>query len=107
MGWLWLAGIAAAAVAVDRVALWAEARGWIYWRHRKPDSNAGGVFSDLVELFEPSHRHLVEEQQWERYRTAQPESGAPPSRNLTIDLDAGTATVDPDPAARGDNPAGR
>lgn len=91
MIWAWLAGAAVAAFALDRAALWAESRGWIYWRRRKPGGGGGGVFNELVELFEPAHRHVVEEQDWRRYQVAERESGDPPL--LAVDLDSGSATL--------------
>ena len=31
--------IALAVLALDRLGLWAESRGWIYWRRRKPEAS--------------------------------------------------------------------
>ncbi len=93
MTWLWaVLGLAGAAVGVDRLGLWAESHGWLYWRHRKPGSAgpSGGILVDLIEVFQPQHRHVVEEQDRERLTIRQHGSGAPP---FDIDLDAGTALI--------------
>lgn len=103
MTWLWtLLGLAGLVVGLDRLGLWAEARGWIYWRRSRPSATGSGgdILTDLIELFQPAHRHLVEEQQYERRTIAQFGSAAPP---LDVDLDAGTATLRPDDDA-GDRP---
>jgi len=42
MGWRWLPVVAVVLVAVDRLALAAEARGWLYWR-RRPASAGNGI----------------------------------------------------------------
>ena len=43
MGWRWLPVVAAVLVAVDRLALAAEARGWLYWRRRPASVDDGTV----------------------------------------------------------------
>lgn len=51
-------GLIAAIFALDRVACWMEARGWIYWRHKKGSASAmGNVFAVLNEAFDPSVKH--------------------------------------------------
>jgi len=60
----WLGVIAAAVaglVAVDRLLLAAEARGWIYWRRRtsSPGTRAGALL-ELHALLEPDRRHTAE-----------------------------------------------
>ena len=61
---------------LDRAALWAEARGWIYWRRRKASGNAlGAVTLELQQIFESGKaRHVIEAQ-----RDAKPESPDPGS----------------------------
>ena len=60
----WLA-IALAAVAcllvIDRLLLAAEARGWIYWRHRKSSpGTAAGALLELHAMLQPDRRHAAE-----------------------------------------------
>lgn len=96
MTWLWwVLGAIALAVVLDRVALWAESRGWIYWRRSSAKGGAGGaVLGDVFLLFQPNQQHVVDERERQRLTIAQKESGEPP---LGIDLDAGTAVLPPPP----------
>jgi hypothetical protein len=45
--------------AIDRLASWAESRGWIYWRRRKasPGTRAGAML-EIQSLLEPGKRHV-------------------------------------------------
>ena len=66
LSWYSVAGWgAAAAVAlwlVDRAALWAEDRGWFYWRKRQPDrASSGNAMLEVQALLEPQKVHVVEE----------------------------------------------
>ena len=76
---LWLVVVAVAVVAFDRLGLWAERRGWIFYRTRKP--SPGSVGSALLQaqaLLEPQVRYVVEER---RERPAEDQdAGDPPSR---------------------------
>jgi hypothetical protein len=76
-----LLGLAVAAgfYSLHRLALWAERRGWIYYRNKQ--GNSGTLSNAVLEvhsLFEPSKRHVLEE----RRRDPQEErdSGAPGPR---------------------------
>lgn len=56
-----LVGIVSLIIAIDRLGLWAEARGWVYWRRTKPSSSAaGGAFLALDAFADPGARHVVE-----------------------------------------------
>ncbi len=102
MTWLWWGlGAVVALLVLDRIALWAESRGWIYWRRRSRGGGGGGVFADVYLLFQPSRQHIVEEQDRQRLTIAQKETGEPP---LGIDLDGGTAVLPP-PKHSGDEDA--
>ncbi len=96
MTWLgWVLGTVVLAVAVDRMAVWAEARGWIYRRRRSPEPRGGGgPLGDVFELFQPSRQHLVAERDRQRLTIAQRESDEPQPE---IDLDGGTARLSPPP----------
>jgi len=91
MGWWWFPVVAAVLVAVDRLALAAEARGWLYWRRSKGGSGAGsGAIGELIEAFQPNRAHTVEETQRQRRDIVQRGTEGPP---LGVDLDAGVALV--------------
>ena len=53
-----LAVIVLGLVAIDRAALWAEARGWIYWRRRKRVGGQVGaaVAAELGAILSPAER---------------------------------------------------
>ncbi|TDP32766.1 hypothetical protein DFR75_1053 [Nocardia ignorata] len=50
-GMFWVAGVVAGVIVADRIAVWAEGRGWIYWRHRP--RNAGVGVSALGQVESP------------------------------------------------------
>lgn len=63
-------------------------------KHRPTSGSAGsGALGELVEVFQPSRHHLVEEMQRQEHDVVQS-----PSADPGIDLDAGTAVVRPAPA---------
>jgi hypothetical protein len=76
--WLILvAGIVLILFALDRVAVWMESRGWLYYRRVKPSSsNLGNAFLELQSLLEPGKRHVIEFRREEH--DEQTDSGAPP-----------------------------
>ena len=53
-----------ALLAADRLCLWMEGRGWIYWRRRKPDPR-GAALGAVEEVFSPAHVHMVAQRQSE------------------------------------------
>lgn len=61
-----VAGIVAALWAIDRLALAAEARGWIYWRRRQASlGTRAGAMLEIQALLEPGRRHVIEARQSE------------------------------------------
>ncbi len=56
-----LLAIVAAMFAIDRLGLWMETRGWIYWRKKKRKGAAGVV--ELFGAFDPGLKHLNEVRQ--------------------------------------------
>jgi hypothetical protein len=70
------------------------------WRERRRSGTGGGPFGDLLEVFQPSRRHVVEETERQRHAAQLPESGAPP----LVDLDAGTVVLAPPGPPRPDVP---
>jgi hypothetical protein len=63
MTWIgWAAVAVVVLIVVDRLALAAESRGWIYWRRRKPTrSTVGTAVLRVQAIFEPQIEHVVEE----------------------------------------------
>lgn len=45
----------------DRVLLWMEDRGWIFYRRSRPDpKNLGPAFLEIESLFQPDKRQVLE-----------------------------------------------
>src|SRR5690349_4903876 len=57
--------VALALVAVDRLALWMERRGWIYWRKVKPKGGGGmsRTLTTMQEFVQPEIQHVIEDRQ--------------------------------------------
>ncbi|MFZ2528816.1 MAG: DUF6191 domain-containing protein [Rhodococcus sp. (in: high G+C Gram-positive bacteria)] len=88
---IWLALVVVVALLIDRAGLYAERRGLIYWRKRKPEGGGGGgVFGEFQTLLSPSYQHVAEEQQRQRTSRQEQGTGADP---LGVDLDAGTVRL--------------
>jgi hypothetical protein len=62
---------------LHRLAVWAEARGWIYYLHRHGSSGAlGNAFLEVQSMIEPSARVALEERVKDDHEGD--ESGDPP-----------------------------
>lgn len=61
-GWLWITGaVVVGLLVVDRVLLWAESRGWIYYRRNKPRGGAAVYhFLEMSSIFSPSMQEVIE-----------------------------------------------
>ena len=74
---LFLFATGAILYAMHRLALWAEARGWIYYLHSKATSSTlGNAFLEVQSLIEPGKRNLVEIRQEEAVE--EDDQGEPP-----------------------------
>lgn len=73
---------------VDRVLLWAEVHGWIYWRKRRGSSAGAAAIGELVQVFQPS-------QQFAREEKSRLEAGVEQGRaEGDIDLELGRVRVE-------------
>ncbi len=76
---MWVALIVVAVVLAlagygsHRLALWAEARGWIYYKNKRRPAGVG--LSLIGQIYQPSIEHAVEEEQSERTKADQDDSG--------------------------------
>jgi hypothetical protein len=62
---------------LHRTALWAEDRGWIYYKRRKATTSAlGSAFLEVQSLLEPEKQQLAEVQKAERVE--EDDQGEPP-----------------------------
>lgn len=58
-----LAVVVAGLITIDRIGLWAERKGWIFWRKgngKRVDAGSGAL-AVMDELFAPSKTHVIEE----------------------------------------------
>ena len=61
---------------LHRLALWAESKGWIYYRtKRMPPGAAGMAMMEVNQIFEPKVEHVLEEMRSENIRAEETESG--------------------------------
>ena len=71
---MWAIIVLAGLYLVDRLALWAEGQGWIYYRKRHASSSTvGNAFLEVMKIFDPGKRHVIEERV--KKGTAAQESG--------------------------------
>jgi hypothetical protein len=47
---------------LDRLLLWAERKGWIYWRKTKPKPDGDAILGGFFEVFQPNRTVIVAEQ---------------------------------------------
>jgi len=71
-GLLVVSGLAVAAYALHRLALFAESSGWIFYKTRPPRVRMLGMLEELVD---PRVEYTVEEQSSEAIRADQSETG--------------------------------
>ncbi len=77
MGWIAIPLLLGAALyGIHRLALWAEDRGWIYYKNQKPGAY-GTAFVHATSMFAPEIEHVIDEQQSEAQKAYVTESGDP------------------------------
>ena len=87
MGWLVaIAAVVAAGYAIHRLALWADGRGFIYYK-TKPRFR-GSSLGLLESVYNPAMEHVVEERGGERARGSQDESGDDPEASQSGSSDS-------------------
>lgn len=74
----WIGAIGVALLAVDRLALWAESRGWIYWRRKKAQTGAlSAVFAEMNVITNPAAEHVIAAKDGKKFEER--ENGDPPA----------------------------
>lgn len=56
---LWILVVIGVLIALDRLFLWMEAKGWVYYRKVKSKSSGAGIFLG-GNVFDPGAKHLAE-----------------------------------------------
>jgi hypothetical protein len=81
---LWLMGVVAALYALHRLALWAEAQGWIYYRKSGGfTTRTGNAMLEIQQLLEPEKKHVIEMKQEQKAERDDSGDGADPNRPQT------------------------
>lgn len=78
--WGWLLILVGAAIAVDRVMVALERRGWVRWRNTKGvgATAMGAVMGEVADAFQPGRRIIAERRLFDQVRVDGSQSGAPP-----------------------------
>jgi hypothetical protein len=83
MWWLLWVGLAVVGLyGLHYLALWAESRGWIYYRTNHPPLGAAGLaMMEVVSIIHPQMECVIEEVRSEQAQSEQDQNGegAPPS----------------------------
>ncbi|MFI8976737.1 DUF6191 domain-containing protein [Nocardia asteroides] len=66
---------AVAVAGIDRLGLWAERRGWIYWRRTRGTGAGAGMLSVVDEVVNPASRHTVEERESKQHTRVEDGTG--------------------------------
>ncbi len=62
-----LCAICAGLFLLDRLLLWMERCGWIFYRRRKPDpASVGSALLQLHQMAQPDRKYMIEARQRER-----------------------------------------
>lgn len=77
MWWLLWLGLAAVGLyGLHLLALWAEARGWIYYRTKHMPAGAAALaLLEVTSILDPQVTHVVEEMRAQQTRAEQDEAG--------------------------------
>ncbi len=73
--WQWLTwgaaaiGIIAILIGLDRLCLWLEDRGWLYYRRKKPTSSPMSALVAMQQFIDPGVMHVVEVRHKKRSET--------------------------------------
>ena len=59
-------GAVAALISFDRLCLWLEDRGWLYYRRKKPSSSPASSWVALQQFIEPGVKHVIQIKQEKR-----------------------------------------
>jgi len=65
---------------LDRLLLWVESRGWIYYRRIKPNISSSGsnILLGLNAVFQPHAHHMIEAKEEAKLKKVQPCGDADP-----------------------------
>ena len=81
-------GVAVLVYGAHRFLLYAERRGWVYYKHKRAPAGSGALaFMELMKIYRPEIEHVLEEERGGDLRATDDETGEKkdPGR---IDLDS-------------------
>src|SRR5262245_4560367 len=64
-----LIGGVAGLYGLHRLGLWLEERGWLYYKHKKPDGGTTSCFVAVQEVLEPQITHVLEIKEQKRHHS--------------------------------------
>jgi hypothetical protein len=69
-------GLALLAYAAHRFLLYAEGRGWVYYKNKRAPAGAGALaFMELMRIYRPEIEHVIEEERGGELRVTDDETG--------------------------------
>lgn len=81
---IWMGCGIAVLLLLDRLFLYMEGRGWIYYRKKKPSSSAlSNACLEVQQLLEPSKKYVVQIKKDER-RDQQEAGDLPPGKKIRL-----------------------
>ena len=82
-------GLAVLLYSAHRFLLYAEQRGWVYYKHKRAPAGSGATaFMELMKIYRPEIEHVIEEERGGDLRVTDDETGEK--------RDPGRTDVDPD-----------
>jgi hypothetical protein len=71
-----IVGLALIIFAVHRFLLYAEQRGWVYYKHKRAPAGSGALaFMELMKIYRPEIEHVIEEERGGDLRVTDDETG--------------------------------
>ncbi len=71
-----VAGLAVLFYGVHRFLLYAEQRGWVYYKHKRAPAGSGAMaFMELMRIYRPEIEHVIEEERGGELRVTDDETG--------------------------------
>ena len=71
-----VSGLAALLYGAHRFLLYAERRGWVYYKHKRAPAGSGALaFMELMRIYRPEIEHVIEEERDGELRVVDDESG--------------------------------
>jgi hypothetical protein len=99
-GWHWFIiglvgiGLIPTLWLLDRLGLWLEDRGWLYYRRKKPSSSPMSAWVALQQFIEPGVKHVVQVGEQHRREDDDAVAGERILANVLASLDATTVNTE-------------